>query len=335
MWNLSPPALRIGTHCLGHLTSPVMEVVRELGDCPHPAEGSVVTVGAYDGVHLGHQAVIREVRRRADDLGLRSAVVTFDRHPASVVRPESAPRLLTDLEQKLELLAATGLDRCLVVPFDEARSKEPAEDFVREVLVGCLGAKVVIVGEDFHFGHRRRGHVELLTSMGDELGFEGAGLPLVDAAGNPTGDGDKASSTAIRHALVEGDLATAEAMLGRHHEVRGSVAHGDHRGRDLGTPTANVSVPGDILLPADGVYAGWLERADGSALPAALALGRRPTFYAEAHASLLEAHVLDFDGDLYGEHVKVRFVARLREGPVDRLHGAHVDEVRAALAARG
>src|SRR6187200_2685916 len=147
--------------------------------------------------------------------GMESAVVTFDRHPASVVRPESAPRLLTDLDQKLELLEATGVDRCLVISFDEARSKEPAEEFVREVLVDCLGAKVVIVGEDFHFGHQRKGNVALLEEMGRDLGFEVEGLALVDAAGQTAGDQPKASSTAIRHALVEGDLVTANGLLGR------------------------------------------------------------------------------------------------------------------------
>lgn len=292
-----------------NLTS--MEVLRVVEAC-RPGGGSVVTIGAYDGVHLGHQAVIAEVRRRAQAAGLASAVITFDRHPAAVVRPESAPRLLTDLEQKLELLEATGLDRCLVIAFDEARSREPADEFVREVLVGALGAKVVIVGEDFHFGHQRKGNVELLTEMGQELGFEVVGLALVDASGAPADPAQRASSTAIRHALVEGDLTRAELMLGRHHEVRGIVAHGDKRGRELGFPTANVSVPGDILLPADGIYAGWFLRADGTTLPAALSLGRRPTFYVEAHASLLEAHVLDFDDDLYDEHVRVRFVRRLR-----------------------
>lgn len=288
-----------------------MEVLRDVEAC-RPGEGSVVTIGAYDGVHLGHQAVIAEVRRRAAADGLASAVVTFDRHPASVVRPESAPRLLTDLDQKLELLAATGLDRCLVIPFDELRSKEPAEDFVREVLVGALGAREVIVGEDFHFGHQRRGNVELLRTMGADLGFAVEGLPLMDAAGHPAGGADRASSTAIRHALVEGDLERATAMLGRDHEVRGVVAHGDERGRELGFPTANVSVPGEILLPSDGIYAGWFQRADGSVHPAALSLGRRPTFYEEAQASLLEAHLLDFEGDLYDEHVRVRFAAWIR-----------------------
>ncbi|MFZ6004943.1 MAG: bifunctional riboflavin kinase/FAD synthetase [Actinomycetota bacterium] len=315
-----------------------MEVLRDVEAC-RPGAGSVVTIGAYDGVHLGHQAVIREVRRRAEAAGLASAVVTFDRHPAAVVRPESAPRLLTDLEQKLELLEATGVDRCLVIAFDEARSKEPADEFVREVLVGALGARAVIVGEDFHFGHQRKGNVALLAEMGADLGFEVTGLELVDPRGRPAGPAERASSTAIRHALVEGDLALAQSMLGRPYEVRGIVAHGDKRGRELGFPTANVSVPGDILLPADGIYAGWLERAVGTTLPAALSLGRRPTFYIEAHASLLEAHVLDFDGDLYDEHVRVRFVERLRgEERFDRVEDLiaqiqrDCDRAREALA---
>jgi riboflavin kinase/FMN adenylyltransferase len=315
-----------------------MEVLRDVEAC-RPGAGSVVTIGAYDGVHLGHRAVIAEVRRRAEAAGLRSTVVTFDRHPASVVRPESAPRLLTDLEQKLELLTATGLDRCLVIAFDAARSQEPAEDFVQEVLVSALGAKVVIVGEDFHFGHQRKGNVELLRSMGADLGFEVAPLALVDAEGRPAGDEARVSSTAIRHALVEGDLPAAVGMLGRPYEVRGIVAHGDERGRELGFPTANVSVPGEILLPADGIYAGWFERADGTVLPTAISLGRRPTFYVEAHVSLLEAHVLDFDGDLYDEHVRVRFVERLRgevrfdsvEALVEQI-GRDCDQARAILA---
>jgi riboflavin kinase / FMN adenylyltransferase len=290
-----------------------MEVLRDLSACPRPPEGTAVTIGAYDGVHLGHRAVIAEVRRRAGERGLATAVVTFDRHPASVVRPESAPRLLTDLDQKLELLAGTGVDYCLVIAFDEARSRESAEDFVREVLADCLAARVVVVGEDFHFGHGRAGNVKLLRDMGVDLGFEVEGLDLVDRRGRPTDeDADRVSSTRIRHALAAGDLAGANALLGRPYEIRGVVAHGDERGRDLGFPTANVSVPGDILLPADGIYAGWFVRADGSVHPTAISLGRRPTFYAEAHASLLEAHLLDFDGDLYGERVRVRFVARLR-----------------------
>ena len=296
-----------------------MEIIRAEGSCPPPELGAAVTIGAYDGVHLGHRAVIAEVRRRAEERGLRSAVITFDRHPAMVVRPESAPRLLTDLDQKLELLASTGVDVTLVVRFDEARAAESAEDFVREVIVGCLGAEEVVVGEDFHFGHRRAGTVGLLRRMGEELGFSVEGLGLrsardvgaISAAAEHDVPDEKVSSTAVRAALVAGDIGRASALLGRPHEVRGLVTPGDKRGRELGFPTANVAVPGEILLPADGIYAGWLVREDGTVLPAAMNLGRRPTFYEQAHASLLEAHVLDFDGDLYDEHVAVRFVARL------------------------
>jgi riboflavin kinase / FMN adenylyltransferase len=290
-----------------------MEVLRDQARCPSPPEGTVVTIGAYDGVHLGHRSVIRLVRQRAAERGLRSAVVTFDRHPAAVVRPESAPRLLTDLEQKLELLADTGIDYCLVITFDEARSHESAEDFVKEVLVDCLNAADVVVGEDFHFGHRRAGNVPLLRRLGGELGFEVDGIELVGTESSPGAGLAPVSSTRIRRALVEGDLALANRLLGRDYEVRGVVALGDKRGRELGFPTANVSVPGDILLPADGIYAGWFERPDGSVHASAISLGRRPTFYVEAHVSLLEAHLLDFDGDLYGEHAKVRFVARQRD----------------------
>lgn len=312
-----------------------MQVVRDVDAASPPTAGSVVTIGAYDGVHVGHQAVIAEVRARAAAAGLESTVVTFDRHPAAVVRPATAPRLLTDLDQKLELLEATGIDRCLLVAFDEVRSKEPAEDFVQEVLVARLGARRVIVGEDFHFGHQRKGDVALLRSMGADLGFEVEGIELLAAPGM----GERASSTAIRHALVEGDLERATTMLGRPHEVRGVVAHGDERGRELGFPTANVSVPGEILLPADGIYAGWFERADGSTWPTAISLGRRPTFYAEAHVSLLEAHLLDFAGDLYDEAVRVRFVARLRgeerfdsvEALVEQIQ-RDCDQARALLA---
>jgi riboflavin kinase/FMN adenylyltransferase len=294
-----------------------------------------VTIGAYDGVHRGHQAVIAEVKRLAADRGLDTAVVTFDRHPAMVVRPESAPRLLTDLPQKLELLEATGVDATLVIRFDETRAHEEAEDFVREVLVDCLGAKVVVVGEDFHFGHQRKGNVALLREMGADLGFDVLGLELVSFDGEAP-----VSSTAIRRALVAGDLGEANDMLGRPYEVRGVVTEGDRRGRDLGFPTANVAVSGDILLPADGIYAGWYVRADRSRHAAAISLGRRPTFYETAHASLLEAHLLDFDEDLYGEAARVQFVARLRgeerfnsvEALVDQM-GEDCAEARRRLAA--
>jgi riboflavin kinase / FMN adenylyltransferase len=269
-------------------------------------DGAVVTIGAYDGVHLGHQAVLRLVRELAGARGFEAALVTFDRHPAEVVRPESAPRLLTTLEQRLELLDATGdLDLCWVLTFDEARSKEAAEDFVSEVLVDGIGARLVVVGADFHFGHRRGGNVPLLERMGAELGFEVLGLGLVAVEGDATAV--PYSSTRIRELLAKGDVAEAARLLGRPHEVRGVVERGDQRGAEhLGMPTANLTVPERICLPADGVYAGTFVAEDGVERPAAISVGTRPTFYDDGDV-LVEAYVLDFDGDLYAQRVKVRF----------------------------
>ncbi len=286
-----------------------MRVVRGADDDARAAvhtDGAVVTIGAYDGVHLGHQAVLRLVRELADARGLDAALVTFDRHPAEVVRPESAPRLLTTLEQRLELLDATGdLELCWVLAFDEARSKESAEDFVREVLVDGVGARLVVVGADFHFGHRRGGNVPLLERMGAELGFEVLGLGLVAVEGDPTAI--PYTSTRIRELLAKGDVAEAARLLGRPHEVRGVVERGDQRGAEhLGVPTANLRVPERICLPADGVYAGSFVAEDEIERTTAISVGTRPTFYEDGDV-LVEAHVLDFEGDLYGQQVKVRF----------------------------
>jgi riboflavin kinase / FMN adenylyltransferase len=313
-----------------------MEIRHHPGDCPSPEDGAVVTIGAYDGVHLGHRHVIAGVRAEADRLGARSAVVTFDRHPATVLRPDSAPRLLTDPEQKLELLASTGVDLTLVVRFDKERAEESAEEFVHQVLVGCLRARKVVVGRDFHFGHNRRGNVELLERMGADLGFEVTGVPLWASRSDGEEGGAElpVSSTRIRQLLANGDVESAAALLGRPHQVRGVVGHGDKRGRTLGFPTANVAVPAGIALPADGVYAGWYRRPGGRRLPAAVSLGRRPTFYVDADLSLLEAHLLDFDDDLYDEAAEVEFVGRLRGqeafASVDALIEQMGHDVRAA-----
>jgi riboflavin kinase/FMN adenylyltransferase len=285
-------------------------------EVPPAPEGRAVTIGAFDGVHRGHQAVLRLVHELASARGLRSAVVTFDRHPAEVVRPESAPRLLTNLEQKLELLESTGtVEDCVVITFDEARSKETADAFVEELLVGALRSRLVVVGSDFHFGYRRRGDVPLLQRMGADLGFEVLGLGLV-ASPDGTVAADAAlpySSTRVRALLAQADVRGAADILGRPHEVRGVVEHGDGRGRALlGFPTANVAVPDRICLPADGVYAGTYLAADGVERMAAISLGRRPTFYEDSALRLLEAYVLDFDGDLYGQRAAVRFRAHLR-----------------------
>jgi riboflavin kinase/FMN adenylyltransferase len=225
------------------------------------------------------------------------------------VRPESAPKLLTDHDQRIELLADTGIDATVLIHFDEQQSYEEPSSFVQRVLIDTLHVAGVVVGDDFHFGRNRRGNVAMLREFGALNDFEVIPVELVARA---DGVDEPVSSTAIRRALSGGDVVTAARMLGRPFEARGRVVVGDQRGRLLGFPTANVEVPNSVCLPADGVYAGHYLRPDGEVHPCAINLGRRPTFYEHADHSLLEAHLLDFDDDLYGEDARVRFTDFLR-----------------------
>lgn len=268
--------------------------------------GAAVSIGAYDGVHAGHRALIARTLDEAARLGSASAVVTFDRHPATVVRPASAPRLLTDLDQKLELLASTGVDVTVVVAFDADRAGEDPAHFVSEVLVDLLRARAVVVGADFHFGRGRAGDVGMLEALGSRLGFSVTGLGLVAQGDEPI------SSTRIRGLVARGDVESAAVLLGRPHQVRGMVGHGDGRGRDLGFPTANVAVPAEIAVPADGVYTAWYHTPDGERRPACVSIGRRPTFYRDGAPQLVEAYLLDFTGDLYGQPARVDLISRQR-----------------------
>ena len=301
-----------------------MLVVTDLSVSPWPNERAVITIGAYDGVHRGHRAVIAQVQARAAELGARSVVVTFDRHPASVIRPDAAPRLLTNSAQKLELLADTGVGATVVVPFSPEQARETPVDFVERVIVNALRAQAVIVGSDFHFGHMRQGNITLLREMGERHDFTCEPVVLV-----PRADGvdEPISSTAIRRALAGGEIETATRLLGRALEVRGTVVTGDQRGRTIGFATANVEIPNGMCLPSDGVYAGLYRRPDGSEHACAINLGRRPTFYVNAEHSLLEAHLLDFAGDLYGEDAAVTFVAFLRS----EKQFAGIDELKTQL----
>lgn len=272
-----------------------------------PGAAGAVTIGNFDGVHLGHQALLEDLSARAAAGALVPAVVTFDPHPASVLHPGTAPPLLAPLAFRLELLERAGVGAVLVVRFDKARAEERAEDFVDEVLVRQLRARLVLVGADFRFGHRRLGDVALLRTLGRQSGFEVGGVPLVDRRG-------PVSSTRVRRLLAGGGVEEAAELLGRPHEVRGTVVHGDGRGRLLGFPTANIDVQADYLVPGDGVYAGELALAGGAGLRTVVSVGRRPTFYDSPSASLaVEAHVLDFAGDLYGQSTSLRFVAKLRD----------------------
>ncbi len=286
-----------------------MLVLTDPAIVPFPDERTVITIGAYDGLHHGHQAVIAQVRALAASRHARSALVTFDRHPATVVRPESAPKLLTDHDQRMELFEQTGLDAAVVLPFDLAQSQESPLSFVERVLVRCLRTELIVVGEDFHFGRHREGNVQLLRGYGRTYGFDVEPVALVSRL---DGVDEPISSTAIRRALAGGNVTLATTLLGRPFEARGTVVAGDQRGRLLGFPTANVEVSNRLCLPADGVYAGWYERPDGIERPCAINLGRRPTFYEHADHSLLEAHLIDFDDDLYGEGAKIRFGHFLR-----------------------
>jgi riboflavin kinase/FMN adenylyltransferase len=277
---------------------------------------SVVTIGVYDGVHRGHQATIGHTVRRARELGLRSVVLTFDPHPAEVVRPGSHPAVLTEPGRKAELIEALGVDVLCAVPFTVEFSRLTAEAFVHDVLVEHLHAAAVVVGENFRFGHRAAGDVALLERLGRTFGFAVDGAPLVAS------DDTVFSSTYIRACVDAGDVAAAAAALGRPHRVEGVVVRGDQRGRAIGFPTANVLCGRYTAMPADGVYAARLvRRGDGpgpgeprgpaDGLAAAVSIGTNPTF--SGRERRLEAYVLDFSGDLYGERVAVDFAAHLRE----------------------
>ena len=291
------------------LAFPPVEIITN-PDAVASINGShAVTIGAYDGVHRGHLSVIAQTQAIAQEHDLKSAVVTFEPHPAYVLRPENAPVLLTGLDHKLELLEAAGVQTVVVVPFDESRSAETPAEFVQSILVNCLGAKAVVVGADFHFGANRAGNVDVLAGLGKELGFDVEGIDLLR---RDDGRIESVSSTAVRRALAGGEIRIATGLLGRSHELRGPVVQGDQRGRTIGFPTANVAVRPEMAMPADAVYAAWYLRPDGQRRPAAVNVGKRPTFYQDAEHSLVEAHLIDFEGDLYGEEARVQFVELIR-----------------------
>ncbi|TDC82286.1 bifunctional riboflavin kinase/FAD synthetase [Micromonospora sp. KC606] len=267
---------------------------------------SVVTIGVFDGVHKGHQATVGHAVARARELGVRSVVVTFDPHPAEVVRPGSHPAVLTEPARKAELIEALGVDVLCVVPFTPEFSRLPAEAFVHDVLVEHLHAALVVVGENFRFGHRAAGDVALLARLGRTFGFAVEGAPLVAEANTVY------SSTYIRSCVDAGDVAAAAAALGRPHRVEGVVVRGDQRGRELGYPTANLLTHRYAAVPADGVYAARLvRRGHPEPLAAAASIGTNPTF--SGRERRVEAYALDFSGDLYGERLALDFVAHLRE----------------------
>lgn len=281
----------------------------DLDEVPSDWGRSVVTIGVFDGVHLGHQRIVARAAELAHARGLRSVIITFDPHPDEVVRPGTHPPLLSSPKRRADLLSGLGADAVIVLPFTLELSRMSPDEFVQSILVERLHAAIVIVGENFRFGHRARGDVALLQELGEKYDFTAEGVPLV-------ADGEAISSTVIRERLAEGDVEAAAESLGRPHRVEGVVVRGHQRGRALGFPTANLESLPFTAIPADGVYAGWLvcdsDRYPGFRWPAAISIGTNPTF--EGEERTVEAYALDRDDlDLYGEHMAVDFVARIRD----------------------
>lgn len=278
----------------------VLREIRELGDVPGPV---VVAAGVFDGMHLGHLAVIGEAVREACDVGGTPVALTFDPHPLTVLRPMDAPKLLTPTPQKLDLMRHAGVQAALVVPFDAAFAATAAGDFIAELAAAARPLAAVCVGEGWRFGRDREGNGELLRTLGKELGFTAVEVPPVHA-GNQI-----VSSTLIRQALDRGDLETSARLLGREFSLAGQVVPGDGLGRGLGSPTANIDTAGG-QLPSDGVYA-VRARCGECEWPGVANIGRRPTFGGGERR--LEVHLLDCNLDLYGTTLEVAFVARLRD----------------------
>jgi len=309
-----------------------------LDDVPAEWGRSVVTIGEFDGVHRGHQRIISNAMEAAAELGLPVVVVTFDPHPDEVVRPGSHPPLLCTASRRSQLLSGLGVDAVCVLPFTLEFSRLGPDEFVRTVLVERLRAARVVVGANFRFGHKAAGDVALLAELGEKYDFTAEGVPLLAE------NGVTISSTGIRAMLAAGDVAGAAHDLGRPHRVEGIVVRGQQRGRSLGFPTANLETPAHTAIPADGVYAGWLSSLDSAGFetqrwPAAISVGTNPTF--DGRHRTVEAYALDRDDlDLYGAHVAVDFVARLRatlkfrsaDELVVQMH-VDVDDVRHLLTA--
>jgi riboflavin kinase/FMN adenylyltransferase len=303
-----------------------------------PLERPILTVGNFDGVHRGHRAILDTVTQRARAVRGEAVVYTFEPHPRKVLSPQSAPRLLTTLEQKLELLALAGVDAVILEPFDLGFARTPADEFIRGFVHERIRPLEVYVGYDFHFGRDREGSMRLLTELGPRLGFSVTILPEV-----VIGERD-VNSTRIRQLLAEAAVEEAAILLGRDYSVRGTVGKGEERGRTLGFPTANLELENEVL-PALGVYAGQLrflddgDPAPGKSFPAVTNVGTRPTFGASDRV-VVEAHLIDFSGDLYGRRVELSFRFHLR--PERRFAGkealraqidADRDEARRRLAA--
>lgn len=280
-----------------------MELIRGLHNVRARHRGAAITIGNFDGVHRGHRAMIERLRREAARRGRPAVVVTFEPHPMERLAPARAPARLTGLREKVRRLAETGVDAVLCLRFDQHLAAVEAEAFAGELLGERLGAGYVLVGDDFRFGRQRRGDLDMLRRVGRERGYEVAPMDTVVRSG------ERVSSTRIRQAVTQGRFADAAELLGHPYCVQGRVVHGDAMGRKLGWPTANLRLSPE-RIPLDGIYAGWARGAAERPWPTAISVGVRPTV--GGRRTVFEAHLIDFDGDLYGRHLCVEPVARLR-----------------------
>lgn len=281
-----------------------MQLIRGIHNLRPSQRGCVATIGNFDGVHLGHQAVIGQLGEEAGRLNLPSVLITFEPQPLEYFRPEQAPARLTRLREKLEALRRFHIDRLLCLSFNRKLAQMPAEEFIRRVLVDGLGIKYLVVGDDFRFGKDRRGDFAMLQAAGREYGFAVVNMHTFAI------DGERVSSTRIREAMERGDMAAAEQLLGRSYRMSGRVAHGEKLGRELGFPTANIHVHRKAT-PLQGIFVVEVFGIEGEPLPGVASLGTRPTV--DGKKTILEVYLFDFDRDIYGKHLQVSFLFKLRD----------------------
>lgn len=281
-----------------------MQILRSVPDAA--TSPVALTIGNFDGVHLGHQAMLAKLRAAADARGLPACVMTFEPHPREFFAPDQAPVRLTTLREKLELLAGHGVDRVQVCRFNFALAQVTAQEFIERILVRGLGVRWLQVGDDFRFGARRAGDLSMLKAMAGRHGYSAEAMATVEL------DGERVSSTAVRDALAAGDVAKAGRLLGRPYSISGRVVRGDRLGRELGFPTANVQMKHN-RPPLTGIFAVRFVRGDGAALRGVASLGVRPTVKARGAAPVLEVYIIDFKEEIYGEHVRVEFLHKFRD----------------------
>ncbi len=304
-----------------------MKIFDHLDKIHEPFKSAVITIGNFDGVHIGHQALFHEVIETAETVGGTSIAMTFEPHPIRVLKQNGQPPLITLYEQKAELIERTGIDVLICVPFTRAFASLSADQFIRELLVKKIGMKAIVVGEDYSFGKNREGSIDLLKSYGPDYGFE---VILANWIKMSKGFTDRISSTKIRELVIDGHMTEGEKMLGRHYQIRGRVVTGrDRGGRLLGIPTANINLH-DELCPKTGIYAVTVE-CRGNHHNGVANIGYSPTF--EDHEFTVEVHILDFNDNIYGEKIRVNFIKRLRDEIKFSNISALIDQIKKDIAA--